>query len=163
MFTGAKEELLLLKQAIIKYRQKTNPEFKQITVYDEPTVSWKEVKETIIQAKACENGQDNESWSARAHCDKIVDNISVLEAWLGLLPDGDYGAVVGGVFKMIVGVSYNASIFTFKFVYFPRLQSGHKRSESLCSRRLRTYLIGSDVRPGTVICTPTRNLMNWCT
>ena len=65
---------------------------------------WREVREAVKVAKAREDGQDKDSWSTRNSCDKKVDNISTFESWLDLLPGGDYGAVVGGVFKMVVTV-----------------------------------------------------------
>lgn len=104
MFSGAREELQLLKEAIIQYQQKTDPDSSSITKFNEVANPWKDVKEVVRIAKAREDGQDKDSWSARDSCDKIVDNISTFEAWLELLPSGDYGAVVGGVFKMIVTV-----------------------------------------------------------
>lgn len=66
--------------------------------------SWKDVSDAVKAAKDREDGQDKDSWSARDSCDKIVDNISAFETWLDLLPGGDYGAVIGGVFKMVVTV-----------------------------------------------------------
>lgn len=67
--------------------------------------SWKAVKETLIAAKAREDGQDKDSWCTRDCYDRIVNNISALETWLNLLPSGDYGAAISGVFKMIVEVT----------------------------------------------------------
>ena len=94
----------LLKEAIIQYQQKTNPESSSVIKFNEISNPWRDVKEVVRIAKAREDGQDKDSWSARDSCDKIVDNISTFEAWLDLLPSGDYGAVVGGVFKMVVTV-----------------------------------------------------------
>lgn len=94
---------------ILQYQQKTKVKTSEVTnELNGTSVSWTEVREAVQQAKARETGRDNDSWSARNHCDKIVDNISSFETWLELLPSGDYGAVVSGVFKMVVTVSLAA-------------------------------------------------------
>lgn len=102
LFSGAKEELQLLKEAIVQYQQKTNPDASSITKVTDSSNPWKDVRDAVKLAKAREDGQDNDSSSTRHYCDKIVNNISSFETWLDLLPGGDYGAVVGGVFKMVV-------------------------------------------------------------
>lgn len=104
MFSGAREELQLLKEAIVQYQQKTDPGSNSMIRVNEASNPWREVREAVKVAKAREDGQDKDSWSTRDSCDKIVDNISTFETWLDLLPGGDYGAVVGGVFKMVVTV-----------------------------------------------------------
>lgn len=104
LFSGAKEELRLLKEAIVQYQQKTNPDASSVINVTDSSNPWKDVREAVTAAKAREDGKDNDSSSARDFCDKIVDNNSAFETWLDLLLGGDYGAVVGGVFKMIVTV-----------------------------------------------------------
>ena len=104
MFSGAKEELQLLKDAVVRYQQKTNQESTSITKANGKPNSWEDVTEAVKVAKDREDGQDKDSSSARKSCNDIVDNISTFETWLDLLPGGDYGAVVGGVFKMVVTV-----------------------------------------------------------
>ena len=94
----------LLKEAIVQYQQKTDPDSSSLVKVNESPSLWKDVREAVKVAKAREEGQDKDSWSARDSCDKIVDNVSTFETWLDLLPGGDYGAVVGGVFKMVVTV-----------------------------------------------------------
>ena len=94
----------LLKEAIVQYQQKTNPDSSLIVKVNDTVSPWKDVRDAVKLAKDREDGQDRDSWSARDSCDKIVDNISTFETWLDLLPGGDYGAVVGGVFKMVVTV-----------------------------------------------------------
>ena len=111
MFSGAREELQLLKDAIIQYQQKTDPDSNSMTKFNEESNPWRDVREAVRLAKAREDGQDKDSWSARDSCDKIVDNISTFETWLDLLPSGDYGSVVGGVFKMVVTVWAAFAIF----------------------------------------------------
>lgn len=111
MFSGAREELQLLKEAIIQYQQKTNPDSNSIIKFSEVSNPWKDVREAVRLAKTREDGQDKDSWSARDSCDRIVDNISMFETWLDLLPSGDYGAIVGGVFKMVVTVWAAFAIF----------------------------------------------------
>ena len=104
MFSGARDELQRLKEAIVQYQEKTNPDSSAMINVNDTQNSWKDVRDAVKVAKDCEDGQDKDSWSARDSCDKIVDNISTFETWLDLLPGGDYGAVVGGVFKMVVTV-----------------------------------------------------------
>lgn len=104
MFSGARQELQLLKEAIDQYQQKTKPESNLLNRVDGTAYSWKDVREAVKVAKACEEGQDKETWLARDSCNKIVDNISTFETWLDLLPGGDYGATISGVFTMIVSV-----------------------------------------------------------
>lgn len=104
MFSGAREELQLLKDTIVQYQQKTDPDFNAIVKVNDTANPWKDVREAVRVAKDREDGQDKDSWYARDSCDKIVDNISAFETWLDLLPGGDYGAIVGGVFKMVVTV-----------------------------------------------------------
>ena len=104
LFSGARDELQRLKEAIVQYQQKTNTDSAWIIKANDATSLWKDVRDAVRVAKDHENGQDKDSWSARDSCDKIVDNISSFETWLDLLPGGDYGAVVSGVFKMVVTV-----------------------------------------------------------
>lgn len=93
-----------LKEAIVQYQQKTKQDPGLLVKVNDSTPSWEDVRDAVKAAKDREDGQDKDSWSARDSCDKIVDNISAFETWLDLLPGGDYGAVVGGVFKMVVTV-----------------------------------------------------------
>ena len=104
MFSGAKEELQLLKDAVVHYQQKTNQESTSIIKANDKPNPWEDVRQAVKVAKDREDGQDKDSWSAKNSCNKIVDNISTFETWLDLLPGGDYGAVVGGVFRMVVTV-----------------------------------------------------------
>ena len=104
MFSGAQEELQLLKDAVVHYQQKTGQESTSIIKANGKTQTWEDVREVAKVAKDREDGQDKDSWSAKMSCNKIVDNISTFETWLDLLPNGDYGAVVGGVFRMVVTV-----------------------------------------------------------
>ena len=105
LFSDAKLELEQLRQAIVQYQQKTHPESRALVRLDTEACSWSEVKEVIKIAPDSEVSGDEESWNAKGFCRKIAKNITAFENWLGLLPSGDYGAVVCGVFKMIVGVS----------------------------------------------------------
>jgi len=89
---------------VVQYQQKTGQDSNLLLRVDGTANQWKDVREAVKVAKAREDGQDRESWSARDSCDKIVDNISAFETWLDLLPSGDYGSIVSGVFKMVVGV-----------------------------------------------------------
>jgi len=66
--------------------------------------SWTEVKVELQLVQCREQGKDLDSKSAQTCCAGILENITVFENWLGLLPAGDYGSVICGVFKIVVGV-----------------------------------------------------------
>lgn len=83
----------------MQYEQKT----KSKSHTDLRTCTWTGVREAI-QVATLEEGSDDESNMAKRSCSKMARNIPDFETWLSLLPDGDYGSVVCGVFKMIVGV-----------------------------------------------------------
>ena len=104
MFSNAHEELQSLKDAILHYQTKSNPDFQHSSEITDSRISWDHVKEAVEAVRASEDGRDNKSMSTRRLCNKIVENVSSFETWLELLPSGDYGAAVSGVFKIIVGV-----------------------------------------------------------
>lgn len=108
LFSGAREELQLLQATIVQYQQKTDPDSSSMIKANETSSPWQDIREAVKVAKIREDGEDKDSWSARDSCDKIIDNISTFETWLDLLPGGDYGAVVGGVFKMVVTAAKRA-------------------------------------------------------
>ena len=95
MFSEADKELKLLKDALVQH---------SVTV-NHVGNTWSQIVEAIEGVKTIESGLDDKSRRTKHYCDKIVDNISVFGNWLELLPSGDYGAVVSGVFKMVVQVS----------------------------------------------------------
>ena len=113
----------LLKDAVVQYQQKTRPESNQIVKVNDAVNPWADVREAVKIAKNREDGQDKDTWSARESCDKIVNNISTFETWLDLLPGGDYGAVVSGVFKMIVTVKAILSCIFLLKAHVLRLQN----------------------------------------
>lgn len=98
-----RKELQQLREAISHFRQKLHQEVFYPISSDERECTWTTVQEEIASAIKAQ-GPDNESQSAKSWCFKIVENIPAFETWLSLLPGGDYGAVVCGVFKMVVGV-----------------------------------------------------------
>ena len=99
LFDEAKTELEELKKAVALYEQKTKPKSR----IDVQTCTWTGVQEAI-QVASLEEGSDDESNIAKKSCSKMARNIPDFETWLSLLPDGDYGAVVCGVFNMVVVV-----------------------------------------------------------
>ena len=82
-----------------QYQNKTKT---QVSI-DVQTSTWGSVRDAI-QAATLKEGSDDESNIAKSSCSKMARNIPDFEAWLNLLPTGDYGAVVCGVFKMVVVV-----------------------------------------------------------
>ena len=104
LFSHAKVELQELKEAISQYCIKVKPQT-QITLNPDPNAStWGEVQDAV-QLAAREEGADDESGRAKASCSAILRNLPVFETWLQLLPSGDYGAVIGGLFKMVFAVN----------------------------------------------------------
>ena len=105
MFSEADKELKLLKDALVQHKRKTDPESQHSVTASHIGDTWSHIVEAIKSVKSLENSLDDKSRRTRHCCDKIVDNISIFGNWLQLLPSGDYGAVISGVFKMIVQVS----------------------------------------------------------
>ena len=105
MFGEAEKELKLLKDALVQHSGKTDSESQHSVTSNHIGDIWSNIGEAIKSVKTIENGLDYKSQRARDRCDKIVNNIPIFENWLQLLPSGDYGAVISGVFKMIVQVS----------------------------------------------------------
>ena len=92
-----------------QYQKKT----KAHTPIDVRTSNWAGVQQAI-QAAALEEGSDDESNMAKSSCSKMARSIPDFEVWLGLLPNGDYGSVVCGVFNMVLVVGRLVSPFRFQ-------------------------------------------------
>ena len=90
---------------------------KQPASVDVQACSWAGVQEAIKVA-ALGEGSDDESNMAKRSCSKMARNIPDFETWLNLLPDGDYGAVVCGVFRMVVVVGTFSTLQTIHPYYF---------------------------------------------
>lgn len=104
MFTDAKAELLELKSAVIKYQRKLNPAVARSAPEDGVHCTWTEVRKEI-EAVVNGPGSNDERRRLRMSCLRIVSSLTGFSHWLDLLPDGDYGAVISGVFKIVIGVS----------------------------------------------------------
>lgn len=87
----------------MQYQIKTNSNPQTLASFTGYEWTWEKVQDTV-KAAAHEEGSDDESSIAKTSCSKILRNIPAFEAWLELLPGGDYGAVVCGLFKIVVGV-----------------------------------------------------------
>ena len=105
MFSDAKKELKLLHDALVQHTGKTDSDSRQSVTPNHIGDTWSHIVAAVKNVRTIENGLDEKSRRARQCCDKIVDNISLFGNWLELLPSGDYGAVISGVFKMVVQVS----------------------------------------------------------
>ena len=105
MFSEAEKELKLLKDTLVQHSRKTDSESQHSVTANHIGDTWNNIVEAIKSVKAVENGLDEKSRKTRHCCDKIVNNISTFGTWLELLPNGDYAAVISGIFKMIVQVS----------------------------------------------------------
>lgn len=102
VFGEANKELKLLKDALVQHNRKSDS---ASVTFNHVGDTWSHIVAATKSLKTLENGLDEKSRRTRHCCDKIVDNISIFGNWLALLPSGDYGAVVSGVFKMVVQVS----------------------------------------------------------
>lgn len=129
MFSDCQSELHELKNALIQYQYKSRPNSQDLVELDIENTTWVEVQE-VIKAVICQEGSDDESNRAKTSCLRMAKNIPDFETWLNLLPAGDYGAVVSGVFKMVVGVHRSDSLWT-ALPHDPRLRNVSMRSGSL--------------------------------
>lgn len=132
LFAGARDELRQSKEAILEYQQKTKQDPNLMVKANHSTRSWNDVREAIKVAKDHEDDKDKESWSVIESCDKIVENISAFEAWLDLLPGGDYGAVVSAVFMIVVTV--------WAFIPARLVESSHSQA-SKCAHDVRVTIL----------------------
>ena len=107
MFNDAKSQLQELKETVVKYQQKTGLTTQGVTQADTGACTWSEIQK-LIEVATSGLGSDDESDKIKLSCSKIARNIAGFDNWLNLLPDGDYGAVICGVFKMVVLVSGNS-------------------------------------------------------
>ncbi len=104
LFDGAKVELKELKDSILQYQLKPKQVPLTAVEFVAGECTWYKVKEAV-QAAAREEGSDDESWRAKKSCSTIMENIPAFETWLKLLPAGDYGATICGLFQIVVAVS----------------------------------------------------------
>lgn len=103
LFSGASIELEQLRDAVVQYQIETNTNSQAVASLARHEWTWEKVQDAVKEA-AREEGSDDESSIVKSSCSKIIENIPAFEAWLGLLPAGDYGAVICGLFKVVVGV-----------------------------------------------------------
>lgn len=108
MFSDAKSQLQELKEAVVKYQQKAGLTPQGVAQLDTVACKWSEIQK-LIEVATSGLGSDDESDKIKLSCSKIARNVAAFDNWLNLLPDGDYGAVVCGVFKMVVLVSGNST------------------------------------------------------
>ncbi len=106
MFSEAKNELQALRETISAYQDKAGLPIQPSIDPKGSTFAWKEVIEAVKLAKAREEGDDQDKWTVKRCCTTIIETIPAFEGWLKLLPDGDYGAIVCGVFSMVVSVRH---------------------------------------------------------
>ena len=60
----------------------------------------------LVKGLISRQGSDDESDRIKTSCSTLIHNIAGFDSWLNLLPQGDYGAVISGVFKLVVVVSH---------------------------------------------------------
>lgn len=93
-----------LRETINKHQETTDVEIQLSTAIEGTTSAWVEVSKAVRLAKSREKYDDHDTGKIKRYCGTIVENLPAFEGWLNLLPDGDYGAIVCGVFSMAVGV-----------------------------------------------------------
>ncbi|ETS73822.1 hypothetical protein PFICI_14768 [Pestalotiopsis fici W106-1] len=66
---------------------------------------WEDVLSQVQDTAAQWSTTPNRTSQAMLCISKVGRNSAVFESWLGLLPDGDYGASLCGVFKLAIGAA----------------------------------------------------------
>lgn len=85
--------------AMDAYEKKRNPKAEAKTRI--ASWSWEEVLVDLNKAKVVYK----EKGKIRRLLDKLKKSIPTLRSWLQLLPDGDYGSIICGAFKLILDVN----------------------------------------------------------
>jgi hypothetical protein len=100
IFESAKTELELLKAAIKKFREKSKSKPSRWDLEAPGGPTWKEV---IVDIDESLKNEQNELVSKTLR--NMSNGIQGFEAWLSLIPNGDYGSIICGVFKVLISVS----------------------------------------------------------
>ena len=104
LFSGAEQELKHLVAAIARYKRKNKIAEVDDTLQIEGK-QWLDIFKNALDAiQKHEDGNDENALSRRQKCTQLMNNISAFDGWLNVLPKGDYGAIIGGVFTMLVKV-----------------------------------------------------------
>jgi hypothetical protein len=116
LFKLADEEKKRFSDALAEWESKVKPEHKT-KVDISQTHTWKEVLQAVDDAKQSYDDPEGRLGWLRGRLRKIGDKAGsaapLLDGWLGLLPSGsEYGSVICGGIKLIVGVWKSSPIST---------------------------------------------------
>jgi len=104
---GEKERLFLLMEQVQKKLQNKS-EGRTVTA-DLRCCKWDQVMQEVHQTADGWAVASKKSSKVATHLDKIRQNAAAFESWLDLLPAGDYGSSICGVFRLVLGVSPSTS------------------------------------------------------
>jgi hypothetical protein len=112
LFRGANEEVNKLFSLMDQVQGKLNKKSKgKYIVQNLKRASWEDVMSEIQST--------SQRWSnlpakirGRGFLEKIGQHSEAFQAWIGLLPAGDYGSGICGVFKLAIGVSVDEPLRT---------------------------------------------------
>ncbi|TQN67962.1 hypothetical protein CSHISOI_07486 [Colletotrichum shisoi] len=97
--------LMIQVQGKISKRKNGDRQVQALSETDLRQCSWGQVLTEVDKtAERWKGGPDKES-KTMVFIDRIGKYSSALEAWLGLLPMGDYGSSICGVFKLAIGAA----------------------------------------------------------
>ncbi|KIL88242.1 hypothetical protein FAVG1_08321 [Fusarium avenaceum] len=97
-----KERLFELMQQVQK---KLSKEQSSEDMVDLRKCSWREVMGQVQKTAQRWKLRPNKQGRTMVFIDKLGRHSSALESWLGLLPSGDYGSSICGVFKLAIGAA----------------------------------------------------------
>ncbi|KAH7233070.1 hypothetical protein BKA59DRAFT_446565 [Fusarium tricinctum] len=97
-----KERLFELMQQVQK---KLSKEQSSDDMIDLRKCSWREVMGQVQKTAQRWKLRPNKQGRTMVFIDKLGRHSSALESWLGLLPSGDYGSSICGVFKLAIGAA----------------------------------------------------------
>lgn len=100
---GEKERLFVLMEQVQKKLQKKS-EGRAVTA-DLRCCKWDQVMQEVDRTADGWTAASKKSSKVAAHLDKIKQNAAAFESWLELLPTGDYGSSICGVFRLVLAVS----------------------------------------------------------
>ncbi|PMD57094.1 uncharacterized protein K444DRAFT_615552 [Hyaloscypha bicolor E] len=92
----------LMQQVQLKLSKKSKGEYKPV---DLKTCNWGEVMYEVHATNQSWKGLPGSMSKGRKCLERLGQDSGAFQAWLGILPAGDYGASICGVFKLAVGAA----------------------------------------------------------
>jgi hypothetical protein len=111
VYAEAEKEKTRLHDAITGFQkatQVTTKKSQRVDVDEEPShQDWPDVMQAMHNAQQTYQKRHDGKPSARIQrlCASVGNSGATFQAWLTLLPDGDYTSVVCGAFKLVISVS----------------------------------------------------------